>query len=313
MSDQKTALVTGANKGIGYEIVRQLLAKGFQVFLTARNTSAGEKAATALHDDVQFLPMDVTDDKSIENAANAFGQRSEKLDVLVNNAAIYPDEKFDILTITRQQLVKNEHLWPDRSHAGFSAISQKVDRPADYQRLKRLRRNRWPCSHRSQLLSIEADIERRHHHARSSIASRWFRRLCDVPRMGSHRHGRHKCHPIGGGRRRYRRLVGNGRPKGHEREVFSRSQSHRMVKRNRLKSFASSWAFSSGSITISERKSESLGAWVLSKPRYLGASLAGDHLRPITSTTTRTSTIRLVEVRGFEPLTFSLRTRRSTN
>jgi NAD(P)-dependent dehydrogenase (short-subunit alcohol dehydrogenase family) len=106
MSDQKTALVTGANKGIGYEIVRQLLAKGFQVFLTARNTSAGEKAATALHDDVQFLPMDVTDDKSIENAANAFGQRSEKLDVLVNNAAIYPDEKFDILTITRQQLVK---------------------------------------------------------------------------------------------------------------------------------------------------------------------------------------------------------------
>jgi NAD(P)-dependent dehydrogenase (short-subunit alcohol dehydrogenase family) len=106
MSDQKTVLVTGANKGIGHEIVRQLLAKGLQVVLTARNGSAGERAAAALQGDVHFLQMDVTDDTSIENATKAFGQRSDKLDVLVNNAAIYPDEKFDILTITRQQLVK---------------------------------------------------------------------------------------------------------------------------------------------------------------------------------------------------------------
>jgi NAD(P)-dependent dehydrogenase (short-subunit alcohol dehydrogenase family) len=106
MSDQKSVLVTGANKGIGYEIVRQLLAKGLRVFLTARNVTAGEKAASNLQGDVQFLPMDVTDDTSIDNAAKAYGQRGETLDVLINNAAIYPDENFDILTITRDQLVK---------------------------------------------------------------------------------------------------------------------------------------------------------------------------------------------------------------
>ena len=106
MSDQKTALVTGGNKGIGREIVRQLLGKGFRVFLTARNADAGKKAASSLQGDVHFLQMDVSDDASIEIAAKAFGERKEKLNVLVNNAAIYPDENLYILTISRDQLVK---------------------------------------------------------------------------------------------------------------------------------------------------------------------------------------------------------------
>lgn len=106
MSDSKTILVTGANKGIGHEIVRQLLAKGLRVFLTARNAEAGKKAMSGLEGDVQFLQMDVADDASIENAVKTFAGQSEKLDVLINNAAIYPDENLDILTISREQLVK---------------------------------------------------------------------------------------------------------------------------------------------------------------------------------------------------------------
>ncbi len=106
MSDSKTILVTGANKGIGHEIVRQLLAKGLRVFLTARNAEAGKKAMNGLEGDVEFLQMDVADDASIENAVKTFGGQSEKLDVLINNAAIYPDENLDILTISREQLVK---------------------------------------------------------------------------------------------------------------------------------------------------------------------------------------------------------------
>ena len=106
MSDPKTALVTGANKGIGYEIVRQLLTKGFRVFLAARNTDAGKKAAGSLGGDVHFLRMDISDDASIEKAATIYGELSSTLDVLINNAAIYPDENLDILTISREQLVK---------------------------------------------------------------------------------------------------------------------------------------------------------------------------------------------------------------
>jgi NAD(P)-dependent dehydrogenase (short-subunit alcohol dehydrogenase family) len=106
MSEQKSALVTGANKGIGYEIVRQLLAAGLRVFLTARNSMAGKKAASNLDGDVHFLPMDVTDDASIEKAAKTFGEIGDSLDILVNNAAIYPDQNINILTISREQLVE---------------------------------------------------------------------------------------------------------------------------------------------------------------------------------------------------------------
>jgi NAD(P)-dependent dehydrogenase (short-subunit alcohol dehydrogenase family) len=106
MSDPKIALVTGSNKGIGYEIVRQLLAKGYRVFLTARNAEAGKKAASSLRGDVQFLQMDVSDDASIESAARAYGESNDALDVLINNAGIYPDENVDILSISRERLVK---------------------------------------------------------------------------------------------------------------------------------------------------------------------------------------------------------------
>jgi NAD(P)-dependent dehydrogenase (short-subunit alcohol dehydrogenase family) len=109
MSEQKTALVTGGNKGIGYEIVRQLLTAGLRVFLAARNSAAGKKAASSLDGDVQFLQMDVANDASIEQAAKTYSEMSDSLDILINNAAIYPDQSLDILTISREQLVETFH------------------------------------------------------------------------------------------------------------------------------------------------------------------------------------------------------------
>ncbi|MFI7680037.1 SDR family oxidoreductase [Actinophytocola sp. NPDC049390] len=77
-----TALVTGANKGIGLEIVKQLIAKGMTVYLAARDPEKGEKAAADVG--ARFVRLDVTDAESVRQAAETVGS----LDVLVNNAGI---------------------------------------------------------------------------------------------------------------------------------------------------------------------------------------------------------------------------------
>jgi NAD(P)-dependent dehydrogenase (short-subunit alcohol dehydrogenase family) len=106
MSKGKIALVTGANRGIGKEMVRQLAAKGFRVVLTARDLKAGAQAASTIAGDVGFLALDVADDQSISQAAENFSKESDQLDVLINNAGIYPDEGFNILTVSRELLVR---------------------------------------------------------------------------------------------------------------------------------------------------------------------------------------------------------------
>jgi NAD(P)-dependent dehydrogenase (short-subunit alcohol dehydrogenase family) len=105
MPYKKIALVTGANKGIGFEIVRQLAKRDFHVVLAARNRDASERALSKLRGSVGFQALDVSDDASIEKAAKEFGDTYDHLDVLVNNAGIYPDEGANILTITREQMV----------------------------------------------------------------------------------------------------------------------------------------------------------------------------------------------------------------
>jgi NAD(P)-dependent dehydrogenase (short-subunit alcohol dehydrogenase family) len=80
------ALVTGANKGIGLETVRRLLAADYRVYLTARNAELGRAAADAVG--AQFVELDVTSDDSVRRAADFVEQTNGGLDVLVNNAGI---------------------------------------------------------------------------------------------------------------------------------------------------------------------------------------------------------------------------------
>jgi NAD(P)-dependent dehydrogenase (short-subunit alcohol dehydrogenase family) len=94
MTTEKIALVTGANKGIGLEIVRQLAKAGFRVFLTARDRQRGEEASKKLQQEglhVEFLQLDVADAASIEQLAKELASRIDHLDVLVNNAGILLD------------------------------------------------------------------------------------------------------------------------------------------------------------------------------------------------------------------------------
>jgi NAD(P)-dependent dehydrogenase (short-subunit alcohol dehydrogenase family) len=92
----KVALVTGANKGIGYEIARGLAQNGFTVFLGTRDAARGEEAAQTLaadNLDVRPLVLDLLRPETVHSAANAIDQAFGRLDVLVNNAGINdPDD-----------------------------------------------------------------------------------------------------------------------------------------------------------------------------------------------------------------------------
>src|SRR6478672_5127872 len=103
MRNQKVALVTGANKGIGFEVTRELARLGFRVFLGARNEQSGRAAAERIAaGKVSFLEMDVADPASIRRAAEELSLRANHLDALVNNAGILLDEDKSALTITRE-------------------------------------------------------------------------------------------------------------------------------------------------------------------------------------------------------------------
>jgi NAD(P)-dependent dehydrogenase (short-subunit alcohol dehydrogenase family) len=87
----KIALITGANKGIGYEVARQLGQEGVTVLVGARNADLGESAAARLRAggvDAAFIELDVTNPGTIASTAEAIRQRHGRLDILVNNAGI---------------------------------------------------------------------------------------------------------------------------------------------------------------------------------------------------------------------------------
>jgi NAD(P)-dependent dehydrogenase (short-subunit alcohol dehydrogenase family) len=79
-------LVTGANKGLGYETARQLIERGHTVYIGARSVERGQSAATELG--ARFVLLDVTDDASVATALDIITSGEGHLDVLVNNAGI---------------------------------------------------------------------------------------------------------------------------------------------------------------------------------------------------------------------------------
>lgn len=93
-NDNKVALVTGANRGIGFDTCRLLAQKGFHSVLTSRNKEKGEDAVEKLKDEglmLYYEQLDVTDESSIQNVKKKIEQKFERLDILINNAAICYD------------------------------------------------------------------------------------------------------------------------------------------------------------------------------------------------------------------------------
>jgi NAD(P)-dependent dehydrogenase (short-subunit alcohol dehydrogenase family) len=97
----KTVLITGAYRGLGYEVARQLSERGWKVILTARRRAQGSAAATKLKN-ASFLELDITEAASVGRAA----KQVPELDVLINNAAIIAEGDQDILAIQPEVLAR---------------------------------------------------------------------------------------------------------------------------------------------------------------------------------------------------------------
>jgi NAD(P)-dependent dehydrogenase (short-subunit alcohol dehydrogenase family) len=120
--EQKIILVTGANRGIGAEIIKEVAGMGHTAILTARDEIKGRKAVAQLQQknlNVHFIQLDAADEASIRNAASVVAEQFGRLDVLINNAGIFND-RHNSLTVSRKAV--QEHL--DVNFFGPLLISQ---------------------------------------------------------------------------------------------------------------------------------------------------------------------------------------------
>jgi NAD(P)-dependent dehydrogenase (short-subunit alcohol dehydrogenase family) len=127
----RIALITGANRGIGFEVCRKLASQGFVVLLAARDAAKAETAARKLGNDgtVESLLLDVADIASIEKAAEVVAGRYGYLDVLINNAGINYDtwetaESADV-DGTVQDTIRTNLLGPWQVSKAFLPLLRK--------------------------------------------------------------------------------------------------------------------------------------------------------------------------------------------
>lgn len=132
----KSALVTGANKGIGLEVVRQLAQNGFVVYLGSRSLESGLSAVEKLNaagiGNVEAIQLDVTDHESVRAARALIGEKTSVLDVLVNNAGIsggFPQSALNA-TIDQFQVVYDTNLFGVvRVTQAFIDLLKRSDEP----------------------------------------------------------------------------------------------------------------------------------------------------------------------------------------
>ncbi len=100
--NEQIALVTGANRGIGLEVCRQLADLNYRVFLGSRNLKKGEEAVRELNHPggkITAIELDVSKDESVKKAFQQIKQETPVIDVIVNNAAIHYDDWENVTTV----------------------------------------------------------------------------------------------------------------------------------------------------------------------------------------------------------------------
>ena len=198
----RVALVTGANRGIGFALCRRLGQEGMTVVLASRDQSRGEEAAAKLCEEglnVVARQLDVTDHASVDAAARWLEATYGRLDVLVNNAGIMPN-KASVLEATLEDA---EAMWqvnalaPWRVCRGFVPLMLQ----GEWGRIVRLQRGRPLRPHqrrRHRLQGLEGSAERLHEVAGVRTAPERRPRKRGLSRLGGVRHGWSGCVPQSG-------------------------------------------------------------------------------------------------------------------
>ncbi len=126
---ERIVLITGGNKGLGYETAKRLKELGYKVYMGARNLELGIEAARTLG--VSYLQLDVTDEKSIKNAADKILSHEGHLDILINNAGITgPFKKAADLTGEDAKVVFDTNVFgPVRIINAFIPLLEKSKHP----------------------------------------------------------------------------------------------------------------------------------------------------------------------------------------
>lgn len=106
----RVVLITGGNKGLGYETAKVLNEKGYKVYIGSRDDARGQQAAETLG--VHYVQLDVTKEDTLNNAANAIREAEGHLDILINNAGISGDMKqVEQVTATDMERVYNTNVF----------------------------------------------------------------------------------------------------------------------------------------------------------------------------------------------------------
>ncbi|MBS3132210.1 SDR family oxidoreductase [Candidatus Woesearchaeota archaeon] len=127
----KTALITGANKGIGFAVAKGLSDKGIKVIMAARDESKGKEAAKKVKN-AAFIRIDVTDEKTIKEAAKQIEKEFRKLDILINNAGILLDREKNIEDVgieTIKKTLETNFYGPLRVSQAFLPLLKKSEGP----------------------------------------------------------------------------------------------------------------------------------------------------------------------------------------
>jgi NAD(P)-dependent dehydrogenase (short-subunit alcohol dehydrogenase family) len=122
MAEARIAVVTGANRGIGFEISRQLAARGLRVVMAARDEDKALQAAAELDEDGIPFPLDVTDPEGPGRLAAFLESRFGRVDVLVNNAGVFLDRSWGGLDVPMQVVRETIEI----NLVGAWALSQAV-------------------------------------------------------------------------------------------------------------------------------------------------------------------------------------------